>query len=328
MSGLAGRATAPRGIVQSRGEGELEFGRVVAFSDGVIAIAITLLVLTLDVPNVPNGDLAEALGDQWRQYLAFVLSFALIGRFWIVHHRAFTLLERFDGTLMVLNLVFLALIVVMPFATDLVAEYEDDPVCIVVYASVVGLASLMTWLMIRYSLRSGHVRADMRPLAAAASSWSGLGPTAAFLVSAPVALLSAGAAFGLWLLTVPARASAPASEPARGAGETPEPAPERARASPPGGGAPSSTRSTRAASRTPTATASATCPGIIARLDHLNDGSERSLGVDAIWLSPFYPSPMADFGYDVADYTGVDRCSGRSRTSTACSARPTRAASR
>jgi len=47
-------------------------------------------------------------------------------------------------------------------------------------------------------------------------------------------------------------------------------------------------------------------PGATARLDHLNDGTPRSLGVDAIWLSPFYPSPMADFGYDVADYTGVD----------------------
>ena len=47
-------------------------------------------------------------------------------------------------------------------------------------------------------------------------------------------------------------------------------------------------------------------PGIIARLDHLNDGTAHSLGVDAIWLSPFFPSPMADFGYDVADYTGVD----------------------
>ena len=46
--------------------------------------------------------------------------------------------------------------------------------------------------------------------------------------------------------------------------------------------------------------------GIIARLDHLNDGTARSLGVDAIWLSPFYRSPMADFGYDVADYTDVD----------------------
>ena len=46
--------------------------------------------------------------------------------------------------------------------------------------------------------------------------------------------------------------------------------------------------------------------GITARLDHLNDGTPRSLGVDAIWLSPFYPSPMADFGYDVADYCDVD----------------------
>jgi uncharacterized membrane protein len=190
------------GIVQSREEGELEFARVVAFSDGVIAIAITLLVLTLDVPDVVNGDLAEALGDQWRQYLAFVLSFALIGRFWIVHHRAFTLLERFDGTLMVLNLCFLALIVVMPFATTLVADYEDDPVCIVVYALTVGLASLITWLMIRYSLRSGHVREHLRPFAVAATSWRGLLPTIAFLVSAPIALLSSAAAFAIWLLAL------------------------------------------------------------------------------------------------------------------------------
>jgi uncharacterized membrane protein len=190
------------GIVQSREEGELEFARVVAFSDGVIAIAITLLVLTLDVPSVPNGELAEALGDQWRQYLAFVLSFALIGRFWIVHHRAFSLLERFDGTLMLLNLCFLALIVVMPFATSLVADYEDDPVCIVVYGLTVGLASLMTWLMLRYSLRRGHVRARLRPLAEAAASWRGLGPTVVFLVSVPLAFASSAAAFGLWLLAL------------------------------------------------------------------------------------------------------------------------------
>ena len=61
------------------------------------------------------------------------------------------------------------------------------------------------------------------------------------------------------------------------------------------------TRSTRARSRTPTATASATCPGSLARIDHLAE-----LGVDAIWLSPFYPSPFADGGYDVSDFTDVD----------------------
>ncbi len=160
-----------RRIVQSRAEGgEIEFTRIVAFSDGVIAIAITLLVLNLDVPDVPSGDLGNALGDQWRQYLGFALSFALIGRFWILHHRAFTLLERFDATLMVLNLAFLALIVAMPFATDLVAEYGDVPIAVVIYASVVGTASLMSWLMVRRSVRHGHIREQLRPQAEAWAS--------------------------------------------------------------------------------------------------------------------------------------------------------------
>jgi uncharacterized membrane protein len=213
VSGWLARHRASRRIVQSRAEGgEIEFTRVVAFSDGVIAIAITLLVLTLDVPDVPDGELADALGDQWRQYLAFALSFALIGRFWIVHHRAFSLIERFDGTLMALNLVFLALIVVMPFATNLVSEYENDSIVVVIYASVVGLASLLTWLMIRHSVRHEHVRERMRPLAEAAASWRGLGPTAVFLVSVPFAVFSGEAAFFIWLLSfLPGiRASAPA----------------------------------------------------------------------------------------------------------------------
>ena len=202
MSAWLANYRRSRRIVQSRAEGgEVEFTRIVAFSDGVIAIAITLLVLNLDVPVVASSELANALGDQWRQYLAFALSFALIGRFWVVHHRAFSLIERFDGVLMTLNLVFLALIVLMPFATNLVAEYEGDPIVVVIYSAVVGLASLFTWLMVRYSLRHEHVREDLRPLAEAWSSVRGLGPTALFLVAAPVALLSSAAAFGLWLLT-------------------------------------------------------------------------------------------------------------------------------
>ena len=69
----------------------------------------------------------------------------------------------------------------------------------------------------------------------------------------------------------------------------------------PGGATPSPTRSTSAASPTATATASATCPGITARLPYLRD-----LGVDALWLTPFYTSPQHDHGYDVADYRDVD----------------------
>jgi uncharacterized membrane protein len=189
-----------RRIVQSRAEGEIEFTRIVAFSDGVIAIAITLLVLNLDVPDVASADLDNALGDQWREYLAFALSFALIGRFWILHHRAFTLLEPCDATLMVLNLAFLALIVAMPFATDLVAEYGDVPIAVVVYASVVGTASLISWLMVRRSVSHGDIREQLRPQAEAWASLRALGPTLVFLVSVPVAVVSSEVAFFIWLL--------------------------------------------------------------------------------------------------------------------------------
>ena len=73
------------------------------------------------------------------------------------------------------------------------------------------------------------------------------------------------------------------------------------RRTPRGGPGPSSTRSTRAPSRTPTATASATCAGILGRLDHLAE-----LGVDVVWLSPVYPSPQDDNGYDISDYQDID----------------------
>lgn len=206
------RGSASRRVVQSRDDSEIEFARVVAFSDGVIAIAITLLVLNLDVPDVAPADLPDALGDQWRQYLAFALSFALIGRFWIIHHRTFALIERFDGTLMALNLVFLALIVLMPFATDLVAEYGDEGVGVVVYAIVVGIAGLVSWAINRHTLRAGHVRESLRPQAEAAASWRALGPAAVFVASVPVALVSPEAALAMWLLTfLPGvRASVPA----------------------------------------------------------------------------------------------------------------------
>ena len=169
---------------------------------------------------------------------------------------------------MALNLLFLALIVVMPFATDLVAEYGDDPIGVVIYASVVGLASLLTWLMIRHSVRHGHVRAVMRPYG------RGLGVVARPRADGDLPGLGAGRPGvergGLRRLAagVPARAPRRAPVPAGpgvatadGGNDAGDGRRLSSSASPAGGGARSSTRSTRAASRTPTATASATCRG-------------------------------------------------------------------
>jgi len=99
--------------------------RIEAFSDGVFAIAITLLVLDLKVPReLHEGQtLTAALADQWPAYVAFVTSFLTILVMWINHHRMFTLIGRADDRLLIFNGLLLLGITVVPFPTSLVAEY-------------------------------------------------------------------------------------------------------------------------------------------------------------------------------------------------------------
>lgn len=100
-----------------------ETGRVEAFSDGVFAIAITLLVLDIKVPSGSAGPLGPALRSEWPFYAAFLLSFAFIGIMWINHHRLFTQIQRSTNTLMVLNLLLLLGVTVVPFTTAVLSAY-------------------------------------------------------------------------------------------------------------------------------------------------------------------------------------------------------------
>jgi uncharacterized membrane protein len=79
-------------------------GRLEAFSDGVFAIAITVLVLEIPVPRVDQGGLPDALLDQWPNYAAYAVSFAIVGIIWINHHAVFGYVERVDRGLLFLNL--------------------------------------------------------------------------------------------------------------------------------------------------------------------------------------------------------------------------------
>jgi uncharacterized membrane protein len=98
--------------------------RMEAFSDGVIAVAITLLVLGIQVPK-PGGSpsLIDELGQQWPSYAAYVTSFLTIGIIWINHHAMIDRLQRSDHVILILNLVLLMSIGVIPFATSLMAAY-------------------------------------------------------------------------------------------------------------------------------------------------------------------------------------------------------------
>ena len=178
-----------------------DFGRIVAFTDGVMAVAITLLVLNLEVPDVRPDELDEALRELDGSFLAYVLTFALVGRFWVIHHNLFETLERFDGQMMVLNLLFLALIALMPFGMDLVDSYPDTSIAIATFAGILSLTSLTHWTMTTYALRSDFVH-EQRVRDTRRGSVISLGVPTVFLLSIPVAFVSPLAAELMWAATI------------------------------------------------------------------------------------------------------------------------------
>ncbi|MDQ2741004.1 MAG: TMEM175 family protein, partial [Chloroflexota bacterium] len=105
---------------------EVGVDRLLAFSDGVFAIAITLLVLDLHQPTVAHG-LLGALLQEWPAYLSYALSFLIIGIIWAQHHAMFRSIRRTDHLFLLINVVFLMWIAVLPFPTALLAKYLDSP---------------------------------------------------------------------------------------------------------------------------------------------------------------------------------------------------------
>lgn len=104
----------------------MDKARLEAFSDGVIAVAITLLVLNLPASAAllhEHGTLAHKLGADWTDYVAYVISFITIGIIWINHHAALSRMREVDHTILLVNLALLMTVVVIPFATDLMASY-------------------------------------------------------------------------------------------------------------------------------------------------------------------------------------------------------------
>jgi TMEM175 potassium channel family protein len=177
----------------------IEFARIVAFTDGVFAIAITILVLGIDVPEeLPAPGLHDFLAEEWPQLFAYFLSFAVIGRHWVSHHHVFGMLHNFDQRLIALNLVYLSLVVLIPFPTNLLGQYGSEPAAVVLYAFVIATAALLSWLMLRYSLARGYIHPDSVPAAQDASA-AALQPAIVFSVSIPIAFFSPLAAQLSWL---------------------------------------------------------------------------------------------------------------------------------
>lgn len=140
---------------ESRLDFQLE--RFSFFSDGVFAIAITLLIIEIKVPAIEhatNEELWHSLSEMSLKFLGFLISFAIVGHYWSVHHRIFGYIQKYNATLLWLNLAFLCTVVLLPFSSGLIGEYSSDLhlyipyVVYVVNVCLVGLMNCILWLYI------------------------------------------------------------------------------------------------------------------------------------------------------------------------------------
>jgi uncharacterized membrane protein len=146
----------------------MDRGRLEAFSDGVLAVAITLMALDLAVKGPGNGPLASLLADKWPAFLAYLISFFTVGIIWVNHHALVSNIVTVTRPLLFLNLVLLLFVVMVPFATVTVADYLapggfDAKVAVAVYGIVLEGMSIAFAAMLEWSLGEGRTRVTVPP---------------------------------------------------------------------------------------------------------------------------------------------------------------------
>jgi uncharacterized membrane protein len=136
----------------------METGRAEAFSDGVFAIAITLLILAVGIEQaLAAGDLGQDLLDLWPAYVAYAVSFLTIGIMWVNHHSVFRQFERVDRPLLLLNILLLMLIAFVPFPTRVVAEHaqsaDDRQAAALLYGTTMTITAILFFSVWIYGSR-------------------------------------------------------------------------------------------------------------------------------------------------------------------------------
>jgi uncharacterized membrane protein len=176
--------------------------RVQAFSDGVFAIAITLLILPLTDAQVRDGHVVEDLMALQHQFLALVLSFAVVGRFWLLHHDDLAWMTSAGRRMLVANLVFLFFIVLLPFPTALLGD-GDSAAATMIYALALIATSLSGLAVWWCAERDGVVRGERAVRWGRGKYWGTAAVVIGFLPSLPLALVSPMWARISWALAFP-----------------------------------------------------------------------------------------------------------------------------
>ncbi len=169
-------------------------GRIEAFSDGVFAIAVTLLVLDIRVPtpaDTPTHQLLTRLLHLWPELFSYALSFVIIGVYWVAHHLMLHALKRADRTLLWINNLFLMWVALIPFSAGVLGQYRHAQVAVVLYGLNLVAASLSLQTLWAYATRTRSLSdAPIDPKLARAGTVRTLGAVAIYLAAIALSFLS------------------------------------------------------------------------------------------------------------------------------------------
>ena len=161
-------------------------GRLLTLADGIFAIAMTLLVLDLRLPDAPAGDLATRLRSLIPRFGTFVVSFVVLGVFWFAHHQTFHFVVRVNRTLVWLSVLFFMGVALIPFVASVLGANYDDPIALTLYGGVIGLLTVLGYVVWWYLTGDrGLVVAGLDPdLVRKVSRWIAVGPSIALVAIA------------------------------------------------------------------------------------------------------------------------------------------------
>ena len=186
-----------------------DFGRVMSFTDAVFAIAMTLLVVEIGVPETIDGapdDPAALLGafaDKGPLIFAFFLGCYVIGFYWAAHHRFMSWLDAVDRGFVLLTVVYLAFVALLPFPTGVLGEFGLNPISVIAFALNMGAVSSMETVLFAYTRRRRLFREELPEDVYRWALGSSLLPVLAFALSIPVAFVVPLLSLALWFLAYP-----------------------------------------------------------------------------------------------------------------------------
>lgn len=195
---------------EPREERTTDLERLIFFSDAVFAIAITLLVIDIKVPEIHDGDVATELPRLVRELipniLSYVISFLVIATFWLAHHRLFRYIRRYDHRLLWLNLIFLMFVAFLPFPTGILGRYGNTFFAVVFYVVIQITIGLLLTLLWDHATR-GHrlVDPDLDPRLVREQLSRNLAVPLIFALSLGVAAINSTAGKLFWLLVLAIR---------------------------------------------------------------------------------------------------------------------------